>query len=77
MGLFKNFAIGEHKNVQFRVTGYNWLNHPLWSFNGNNLNLNFTQNATTEALTQSNSTFGTATNTVGHRIVELMVRFTF
>ena len=76
MGLFKNFAITEHKSLQFRVNGYNWLNHPLWSFNGNNLNLSYTQNAAGD-LTQSNSTFGTAVNKQGHRIVELAVKFYF
>jgi len=75
MGLFKNFAISEHKSLQFRVTGYNWLNHPLWSFNGNNLNLTFTQGPT-GAITP-NSNFGTATNTTGHRIVEMAVKFFF
>jgi len=76
MGLFKNFAITEGKTLQFRVSGYNWLNHPLWSFNGNNLNLSYTQN-TAGDITQSNSTFGTAVNKQGHRIVELAVKFYF
>jgi hypothetical protein len=73
MGLFKNFAISEHKSVQFRVSGYNWLNHPLWSFNGNNLNLTFDQNT----LKENNPLFGTATNTTGHRIMEMAVKFFF
>jgi len=76
MGLFKNFAITEHKTLQFRVNGYNWLNHPLWSFNGNNLSLSYTQNAAGQ-LTQSNSTFGEAVNKQGHRIIELAVKFYF
>jgi len=76
MGLFKNFAITEHKTLQFRVTGYNWLNHPLWSFNGNNLGLNFTQSPQGN-ITVSNPLFGTATNTQGHRIVEMTVKFFF
>jgi hypothetical protein len=72
-GVFKNFAISEHKSAQFRVNGYNWLNHPLWSFNGSNLNLSFDQNT----LKPNNSTFGTTTNKQGHRIVELAVKFYF
>jgi Carboxypeptidase regulatory-like domain len=73
MGVFKNFAITEHKTLQFRVSGYNWLNHPLWSFNGNNLNLSF--DPTT--LQQNNSTFGITPQKQGHRIVELAVKFYF
>jgi hypothetical protein len=76
MGLFKSFAITENKSVQFRVTGYNWLNHPLWSFNGNNLNLSYSQDASLNT-TQSNSTFGTVTSKQGHRIVEFAVKFFF
>jgi len=76
MGLFKNFNITEHKSVQFRVNGYNWLNHPLWSFNGNNLNLSFNQD-TNGNISQSNSTFGTTPSKQGHRIVEFAVKFFF
>jgi len=73
MGLFKSFAISEHKSVQFRVNGYNWLNHPLWSFNGSNLNLSFDKTT----LQQNNSTFGMVTSKQGHRIVEFAVKFFF
>jgi hypothetical protein len=73
MGLFKSFAITENKSVQFRVTGYNWLNHPLWSFNGNNLNLSFDKTS----LQQTNANFGTVTSKQGHRIIEFAVKFFF
>lgn len=73
MGLFKSFNITEHKSVQFRVNGYNWLNHPLWSFNGNNLNLSFDKST----LQQDNSTFGITPSKQGHRIVEFAVKFFF
>jgi hypothetical protein len=73
MGLFKTFRVTESKSVQFRVSGYNWLNHPLWSFNGSNLNLSFDKNT----LQQNNSTFGITQNTQGHRIVELAIKFFF
>ena len=73
MGLFKNFRIGENKKIQIRVNGYNWLNHPLWSFpGGSNLTLAYNQ-----AGQQTNPYFGTATEKNGHRIVMLTAKFYF
>ena len=77
MSLFKNFKVTERQNLQFRFNFYNWMNHPLWSFNGNNLGLSFTQDSTTQAITQSNSTFGYTTQKQGHRIIELGVKYNF
>jgi hypothetical protein len=77
MALFKNFKITERQSLQFRFNFYNWMNHPLWSFNGNNLGLSFTQNPTTGAITQSNSTFGYTTQKQGHRVIELGVKYYF
>ncbi len=73
MGLFKNFQISESKKLQFRINGYNFLNHPLWSFNGSNLNLGFDANTG-----QVNTPlFGTVTEKQGHRVVQLAVKFYF
>ena len=76
MALFKNFAITESQKLQFRFNFYNFLNHPLWSFNGNNLGLTFQQDST-GAFTQSNSTFGYTTQKQGHRIIEMAVKYYF
>ena len=73
LGMFKNFNISESKKIQFRFNGYNFLNHPLWSFNGNNLNLGF--NPTTGAV--NTPFFGTVTTKQGHRVVQLAVKFYF
>ena len=73
MGLFKNFQIKESKKIQFRVNGYNFLNHPLWSFNGSNLNLGFDPNT----LKLNTPLFGTVTSKQGHRVVQLAVKFYF
>jgi hypothetical protein len=76
MGLFKNFAITENQRLQFRFNFYNWMNHPLWSFNGGNLNLSYSQDAALN-MTQSNSTFGVTTQKQGHRIIEMGVKYYF
>jgi hypothetical protein len=73
LGLFKNFTIAERKKLQFRANAYNFLNHPLWSFNGSNLNLGFS--GTTGAM--NTPLFGTVTTKQGHRIVQLAATFTF
>jgi hypothetical protein len=73
LGLFKNFQIREKMKLQFRANGYNFLNHPLWSFNGTNLTLGY--NGTTGAL--NTPLFGYTTQKQGHRVVQLAVKFIF
>jgi hypothetical protein len=78
IAVFKNFHITESKNLQFRIQAYNFLNHPLWSFNGtNNLGLNFQQDPTTEKITQSNANFGKTTTKEGNRVLEFVIKFYF
>ncbi len=72
LGIFKNFQMGESKKLQFRFNAYNFLNHPLWSFNGNNLTLGFNPNGSI-----STPTFGTVTEKQGHRVVQAAVKFFF
>jgi len=78
LSLFKNFTFGasESKKLQFRVSGYNFLNHPNRTFlNGDpNLTLAFQSDGT---LKSANSRFGFADNTIGHRIMQLSVKFSW
>ncbi len=72
LGMFKNFDVTEHKKLQFRFNAYNFLNHPLWSFNGSNLNLGFNPNGTVNT-----PLFGTVTTKQGHRVIQAAVKFYF
>jgi hypothetical protein len=73
LALFKSFRITESKSLQLRFNGYNFMNHPLWSFNGSNLTLGFDPNT----LKVNTPNFGTTTNKQGHRIIQMAVRFVF
>jgi hypothetical protein len=73
LGLFKNFNFTETRKLQLRFNGYNFLNHPLWSFNGSNLQAGF--DGTSGALNTPN--FGTVTTKQGHRVIQLAIKFYF
>jgi hypothetical protein len=78
LGLFKNFQFSESKKLQFRINGYNFLNHPLHSFPPqlSNLTLNFADSGTNAGRNQ-NANFGVATVKQGHRIVQLALKYFF
>jgi len=73
MGLFKNFVFKESKKVQIRFNGYNYLNHPLWSFNGSNLTFGFDSNTAKV----NTPLFGTVTQKQGHRVIQTAIKFFF
>jgi len=76
VSLFKNFTFGpsENKKLQFRLSGNNFLNHPNRTFLNSDQNLNVSFNSSG---TITNPNFGYATNTIGHRIMQMMVKFTW
>jgi len=76
ISLFKNFTFGqaENKKLQFRFSGYNFLNHPNRTFLNADQDLNLTFNSAGQ-LTSPN--FGVATNTIGHRIMQMSLKFSW
>jgi Carboxypeptidase regulatory-like domain len=82
--VLKNFTMGEGKNLQVRMAGFNVFNHPLVSFNNqdtNNLNLGGLVEASAGKALTTNvleyPTFGIADIKVGSRLVELGAKYTF
>jgi hypothetical protein len=76
LSMFKNFQISESKKLQFRVSAYNFLNHPLTSFNpaGGDGNLTLNLNASGK---NSSPTFGYADYLNGNRTIQLALKFFF
>jgi hypothetical protein len=90
LSVYKDFIINERQNMQFRVSGFNFLNHPLTSFNNNNLGslslsagdcTTCTYTTPADALkgaTITNaSTFGSTSFRNGVRLVELGFKYNF
>jgi hypothetical protein len=76
LSLFKNFSIGNGRKLQFRLSAYNFLNHPL-SYPDTATNL--TMNVTNGQLDDPNGDFGRLPkdNKFGRRILQLGLRFLF
>jgi hypothetical protein len=84
LSLYKNFSMGESRAFQLHASAFNFLNHPLVSFNNNdntNLNLGSLNYAVAgQALTPSMlrvPNFGIANIKYGSRLVELGAKYTF
>jgi hypothetical protein len=83
LALAKQFHVTEGQTVEFRASAFDWLNHPLNAFSGNQLDLYYLTNYTTKASALSSQTvpnFGTTTQKAGgdtRRIVELSLKYSF
>jgi hypothetical protein len=84
LSVYKMFGVGEGKNIQLHASAFNFLNHPLVSFNNNdntNLNMgNLNYAVAGQPLTASelrSPSFGIANIKYGNRLLELGAKFTF
>jgi len=79
LSVFKNFVFGnsESRKLQFRFSGYNFLNHPVRTFQNNDqaLTLNFKADGTRTDV--GGIPFGYALYKTGHRIVQGEAKFTW
>lgn len=87
LAIYKTFPIRGTQNVQFRLSAFNWLNHPLPQFSsGNQLTLRYNVDYGTKATSLNTGSGGTVPNfgyldtkdgTPNQRIVELNVKYNF
>ncbi|UCF38434.1 MAG: hypothetical protein JSU96_06210, partial [Acidobacteriota bacterium] len=78
LSIFKNWQIGtaEDRKLQFRVSFYNILNHPLPFFSGQETRLNFTDGVMTEETIEQDNVGRTALKR-GRRIMQFAVKYMF
>ncbi|MGH9615302.1 MAG: carboxypeptidase regulatory-like domain-containing protein [Acidobacteriaceae bacterium] len=85
LALYKTFEVRGAQNVQFRISAFNWMNHPLRQFSGGNqLQLRYNMDYATKAITLNtagdSSTWGVLDTKAGapnQRIIELNVKYNF
>lgn len=81
--VLKNFKMGEKRNMQVRLAAFNFLNHPLTSFNKNdqsNLSLGYQNGIPGQAINANMLThqnFGNANIKYGSRLMELTIKYEF
>jgi hypothetical protein len=87
LALSKTFVIRETQNVQFRISAFNWLNHPLPQFSSSDqLTLRYLVDYPSKAIVLNMGAGGTVSNfgvmdqktgAPNQRIVELNVKYNF
>lgn len=88
LALYRTFHIHENQNVQFRASGFDWLNHSLLTFaNSNYYTVNYNVDYASKAITPNYNQGTTGANPFGvmtvrsalpyARVIELDVKYTF
>jgi Carboxypeptidase regulatory-like domain len=80
LSVYKDFKITERQRVEFRMSAFNFLNHPLKEFdasgNGDTA-LSFSQNGALTSQNTNTETSGYPAYTVGNRLVTFAVKYYF
>lgn len=79
LAIFKTFSIHDRQNVQFRLSAFNFVNHPLGAFNTNDditIKLQ-TQNNQSFTPSRDNSSLGTLDTKIGQRVLQLALKYSF
>jgi hypothetical protein len=85
LALYKTFNVHEHQTVQFRISAFNWLNHPLPQFSsGNQLQLRYLVDYASKAIALNTAadspnwgTLDTKAGTPTQRILEVNMKYNF
>ncbi len=88
LAIYRTFRVVGRQQVQFRFSAFNWLNHPLPQFSGQNpLTLKYFVDYNSKAITTNYNSGSTGTNAFGvmdaktaapyQRIISLNVKYTF
>ncbi len=85
LALYKSFHVVKGQSVQFRVSAFNWLNHPLPQFSSANqvtlkYNVDYNSKTITTNTASQSPTFGFLDSKTGgpyERIIELNVKYLF
>jgi hypothetical protein len=79
LAVYKTFHVTERQSVEFRLSAFNFLNHPLPGFQGDQMKLYFQQTAGGSFSPTSNisSTFGQLNTKDGQRTVEVALKYVF
>lgn len=80
LAAYKTFKVRDGQDLQFRISAFNFVNHPLGQFSGNNqLTLNYNTDLTPNTASNSATQGFLDTKAGGHtaRILELALKYNF
>jgi hypothetical protein len=76
LGVYKNFAMRDKQSIQFRLSGFNFINHPLPQFGiGPDVDLELTGGA--NGTNTNTATTGRPQFEVGRRVIEVAIKYVF